>query len=450
MRTATLAKSSRGYARYAVDDLEDGVFVIEVRAPGYVPWKRTGVRPGERLQARLQGQAAATIEVTDRLTGERVLDYQLDLRFDDASVHDRVHRLRELSSAHPANGRYEHLPPVAVTLIVSAEGYAPLELSAGELDAGRVVHLRGELSRGATVRGVVHDGRGFPAEGARVSLFPHRKGWSPYSPLFSHSMSSAERGSFDARSRKTESDASGRFQLTDVSDGKFDLAAVHGQIACVEQVSVAAGGRIAVELELPGTGAISGRIVAPAGVNFSGIDLVVRPAGISYVALEGMHSQDLETEWLVAVPVAQDGSYRVEPLVAGEVTIYSMMPSSDVPNRSCSFVEQRTVVVEQGVCTKIDLDWISDFPGKIELEVLVNGELAPGLVVEIDQRGERGVRRSHGGRLNGESRLELHPVFVGDWTLRIRPRSKAWAYEHHDLVRVPSGEAVVLKIDIRN
>jgi len=399
-------QGSRSAQRYSFEDLDPGTYTIEVTSPMYLPWSRSGVRPGESVDALVRGSAAVTLAVRDAETGDEVLDYALDVRFEGAS---NVFRVREPGSEHPAGGLYDGLVPRDTTLIVVAPGYAPLEIHAGELAPNATRHVEGALVRGAAVHGIVQEAGAGPVSGAPVVLHPHLEGYDPADPR-SWPQGSSERSAFEARSRHTETGADGGFVFEGVPEGDYDVRVTRDMLeAKAQNLHVVSGETVEVTLELPGTGAIAGRLKGPPDASFAGLQVVARPAE---VALERVRSLGVQRRMkLPEAPVGGAGDYRLDRVAEGRATVYLALPSTTLPSSfsgpnvlPAAYLELGEVEVRAAADTRADFDLCERFPGAIALDVRVNGEPFPGGVVTAVQRTEGGGDTRAGGQLDVHGR----------------------------------------------
>lgn len=448
------SETSRPTRSHSFEDLEPGSYTIEIDSPRFQPWSQSGVRPGERVNARLEGNAAITLVVRDGETGEEVVAYGLRLRFEGASFSGNTIQVREYGGERPLGGLYEGLIPFDTTLIVRAEGFAPLEIPVGELAPGTTVHVEGELVLGGTLHGVVTTAGGIPVERAAVLLHPHLEGYDPDNTLtWPRGMS--EQSAFRSRSLDAETDTRGRFLLQGIAPGDYDVRATAGGVSASEEhVAVSSGATAQVALRLPGTGAIVGRVKGPPQADFAGLQLLVLPAGVDRRHMPTMMLRSGDK--LPQAGVGEEGTFRLSPVREGRATVFLTMAPQDQPTgfsgsitSSGSLLELGEVEVQAGADTRFDIDLTANFPGAIVLDVRVNGEPIPGAVVTAVKGEQGGAEEARAvGQLDASSRVRLFPVFIGDWQVHVRPLEGGWSYEHPALIPIGSAGEVELEIDI--
>ena len=452
-RTFASEKSSRPTRSHSFEDLDPGTYTIEITSPRFQPWSQPGVRPGEGVTARLKGNAAITLVVRDAQTGEEVVDYGLRLRFEGANFTPNIFQVREPGSEHPVGGLYEGLIPFDTTLIVQAAGFATLEIPVGELAPGTTLQVESEVVRGGALRGVVMVGAGIPVEGATVLLHPHLEGYDPDdTSTWPRGMS--EQSALRSRSLEAETDTRGRFLIEGIAPGDYDVRATAGSVfAKLEDVTVVPGATQDVVLRLPGTGAIVGRLSGPPQTGFVGLRVFVLPAGVERARLEAMRQQS--GYQLPESGVGEAGRFRLAPVREGQAKVFlsaqieSRRPGIPMALSGPGYLlELGEVEVRAGEETRVDFDLTQSFPGAITLDVRVNGERAPSLVVVAAQSGEARDQARVVGHLDAQSRVRLFPLFIGDWDLYVWPIERSWTYRHP--VPVPLGPAgeVELTIDI--
>lgn len=251
------ATDARGI--FTLHDLPPGTYYLAARAQTFPELLVPGIEisaggppldlgtlvlvPGVRLAGR----------VVDG-DGEPVAEAQLSLRNADGEqiVVQRAASPWFASALSRQNGSFDFdgLPRDArLTMVVSADGYLPrsLPVTTGQDDR----RLRIELDTGGWIAGEVRDGRGGPAAGARVT---------------------AESGPGLRRlskwvSRDAESDPDGRFVVSGLPPGDYEIVAVSGRFKSEPILrEVTSRGLAGLDLQLAARTSLEVTVLDPSGV----------------------------------------------------------------------------------------------------------------------------------------------------------------------------------------
>ncbi len=435
---------------HAVGDLDPGSYTIRVESPLHAPWSRSGVTPGQRINANLSGNAAAKLRVVSAETGERVEGYGVDLRFEDANFSPNVFTVLALDGDPPAGGVFGGLIPRDSTLIVRAPEYAPCEVSLAGLEVGETRAVTASLEREAKVRVAVLDGAGKPGAGAKVHLHPHRAGYDP-DDVFSWPGSMSGNSRFESRSRRGVADEAGRLTLDGLAAGDYDLRVSLGAVSVVREHLILEGGvDEQIEVRMPGSGAIAGQLLFPPEMAFDGLSIWVYPTRLHDVT----NPYFREAKEAVEAELDADGRFLAEGLNAEEHIVELRLRPTSLPSSSSSSsatqpgeVELGRVAVVPGTVTRREFDVTDLAPGFIELEVTLNGAPAAGLVV-FAKRSERANHQNAGGMLDTNGRLRLGPLFEGDWSVQLYQLDSPWRHAVPGSLRVSKGKAAPLRVDL--
>jgi protocatechuate 3,4-dioxygenase beta subunit len=156
-------------------------------------------------------------------------------------------QIADAESSDDGRFRLDGLPPLELTVNVGAEGFRPrsLEVDLSRQDAPR--ELTVIIERGLTIRGTVIDAGGAPYAGADVEAMPAE---------------GAGRVMFSSPDA-VRTGADGRFEITGVSPGRWQVTAeAEGGLRAQEVVEAGTG---EIELRLEGGGTIRGRVTTPGG-----------------------------------------------------------------------------------------------------------------------------------------------------------------------------------------
>jgi hypothetical protein len=437
---AKIAQSSQSFS---FDNLPPGRYTIEINDPKFLPWTKDA-SPGTSVDAHLKGNASVRLEVVDASTKQPVAPSKIRVRFENVNFRPNEFLILERGKKPPSSGVYDGLIPVDQTLIVSADGYADCELPVLEFKANEKRSLRAEMTRGNRIAGrVVMIGARSPAADAEVELA------DPTGVLtIARSDSDLSRGNV------VRTDASGRFEFTMVPAGKHAVRASFGAFATASaEVDVREGAdKLDLVLEVPACAFLTGRLIAPDGASFEGLSLLVSPAANESAAARQA------IEWTArekaAVPISADGSFRAGPCPVGEAIVALSLPVVTVQlsfhsstGRMPDAIELARVQLDAGKDMQHDFDVRAIFPGRIEVDLRVNGSPAPGVVIEARKVG--GVGNVDGvaiGAAIGTTRTNA--MACGDYRLLARSIDSAWFFVAPQTVTVKAGETASTSIDV--
>jgi len=264
VRTAErIAGSSQSHS---FDDLEPGVYALEIDDPRYLPWSSPAVRPGADVDAHLQGSAVLVLEVVD---GEgRALD-EFHTRVEFRNVNFSPKEFEVLAIL----GRLEGMFPGDYTLHVRAGEL----LGAAEVDglaAGETRHVRVSVGAGRIVSGRVQHRDGSPVvlEDVRL-LLPAEQEDSPTSPIQTKDMSVSGDGTSRYRREfaSVPSDDDGRFRFAVARAGSYVVhVAADGSETSSDVFELTDSGSEELVLVLPRGGRVRGSLRGPEGESCTG------------------------------------------------------------------------------------------------------------------------------------------------------------------------------------
>ena len=441
---AKIAQSSQSYS---FDDVPPGRYTVEIDDPKFLPWSKD-VSPGTRVDAHLKGNASVRLDVVDAQTHKPVVPSKIRVRIDNVNFRPNEFQILERGKNAPAGGLYDGLIPVDQTLIVSADGYADRELPLTALAPNESRSLRAEMTRGNRIAGRVVFGEArAPAADAEVELVDSTDSSGAHTTV-----------RFDsdlARGSVVHTDASGRFDLAMVPAGKHSLHARYGAFASTSiDVDVREGADpLDVLMQLPACAFLTGRLIAPEGASFEGLSLIAAPAANEPGAAPR------ELAWTArekaAAPIAADGSFRAGPCPVGEVRVVLSLPHVVVSHSFHSSsgrypdpIELGRVQLAAGQDTHRDFDVRDKLPGRIDIDVRVNGAPAPGTLIEARRVGGVGnVDAAVIAPASGSSRTNV--LACGSYELLARSIDDAWFYVAPQTVTVKPAEIASASIDVQ-
>lgn len=426
-----IAKKIEGSSQsYTVDGLPPGTYTVSIESPLHRTWYKRDVSPGQSIDAHLLGSVSLLLNVFDKVTEQRIEHFGLDLRFEESNFSTSLFELHVAGRDLPRNNVFTGLLPLPATLIVKAHGYASLEVPLGHMQAGDMRRTSAQLVPGGQLPGQVQMANGAPAAGALVTLHPHYPGYDP-DDIFSGPMG-PERAIFTSRCREVQCDAQGRFQFEMIFPGEFDLRASLGALSVVQEKLLLDGSTHAdVSLKFPAMGTIQGKLSPELPWEFEGLKVCVYPP-----ELENPTSPFFrEATGIKLESPASDGRFEIQELPAGTYVVELLVEARKIPTSFSSggyttpnaWKLGRVDVLPDQV-TRFDFDLSPRLPGAIEIEATLNGKPAAGLVASVrcDRKGN--PRETSGGSLDAEGRLQLRPLFPGEWSLQFRSLEAPWIH----------------------
>lgn len=455
-------RDSRMSGTFTFDDLDAGSYTLEVRDPRFRAWTRENVEPGTSVDARLAGAGVIVLDVRDAKTSESVTRYGLRTRFEATNLRGSTLELFAPGTEAPENGRIAGLVPIAQTLLVDAAGYAPASVFVDDLPSTRSAErddkedptsvsrsVRVELERGAVLEGtlVEHDSA-TPAAFVAVELVsrsdPGGMAWSPWS---------------DAQTRKTVSDARGRFRFDALGPGGYRVRAVRGLLESTRSdfdvpaagppsadtapaAPGAADAALTLVVPMPARGSLRGRVFAGEEIDLSGALVFATPPDDAnelrnrWNALQNMN--DLPPEFTLA----SDGSFVFEHIRAGTFEFELLLPQATDPANGMVYARPRVdlgrVEIPPGPEHEHTFDIHANGPGGIAFAVLVDGDSPAGLAVTITSRAQSTPSAIVQTRADGL--VDSGPLPAGEYTLSISAPSSKWNWSSPERLIVASGK----------
>lgn len=425
--------------------LAPGSYTVEIESAIHEPWSQSGVQPGDSVQARLVGSARIALSVVDATTYEPVDGYRVRVRLDDSYARPNEFTVLDHDDERPSDGVIAGLLPLETTVLVDAEGYAPLELPLGRLPGTVPIPVQAELTRGATLAVTVVDSEGEPVEGATIHLYPFHDGYEAgVRPETDEAMVLLQ--AVERRTVQAETSSSGVTEFEHLPRGRYGLYARWGELVGeVESVEVDDGAETTVAIEFPASGALEGRIVGVEPVDLE--ELVVhveRGDGEEFWTLRGRQVPPVEVD--------PQGSFRMEGLLPGEHSFEVRTPTRIIPISSHSAqgtqaqrVALGTVMIRAGATLEETFDLTDRAPGRLVIEATVNGEPAPGLIAEL---GDTSSRATAGGVLDADGRHEEQLLFPASWDLTLHPLDRTWIHRRSAPIVLEAGADEIVRVEI--
>jgi len=336
-----------------------------------------------------------------------------------------VFRVLEAKDDPPRGGVFEGFVPMEQTLLVTAEGYTPLEIAVPNLGPNEVRTVSARLSRVRIVNGTVRTTSGKPVGGAEIHVRPVAKEPEPQ-PNVRILVANA-----DAPNATT--DDAGRFQLTKLAAGKYEVEASQGpDVRVTVPLVIAADADPApIELVLPATGRLVGRLIGPTGATFDGLTVLVLPVIADVTASKRGEVARRRFDLKRRVAVTADGSFASAQLPSGEVEVTLCAPSVRIPTNANSWTNAFSDIMELGrvtiapdVDTRHEFDVSDHFPATADVTVTVDGRPAVNAAISVFPHGS--FVYMSGGVTDDRGRCHLTGLKPGPARFVARGADETW------------------------
>jgi hypothetical protein len=202
---------------------------------------------------------------------------------------------------------------------------------------------------------------------------------------------------------------------------------------------------------------LAGRVIGPPGASYGLARLRVTPSEESAAAPPGPDADRvrnaLRGEDPMLATCSETGAFRIGPVPPGRCVLSMVFPSraDGLPSffdaaGAPLFAEQpiRELELPAGE-TRVDLELASQWPGALDLAVLVDGAPLPGAVVHlrIDEGGTPIV-----GVAGADGIARFDHVPTGALLVTVRPPDHAWQHRLAELTRIEPGSRTRSKTEI--
>jgi hypothetical protein len=154
------------------------------------------------------------------------------------------------------------------------------------------------------------------------------------------------------------------------------------------------------------------------------------------------------------VPIAADGSYRIDPVAAGEVQVSLLLPDVRLPSGFTGWSSSGGPVIDLGTLTvpadadfEHDFDLRSAFPGWVRLSATLSGQPAVGAVLEIQDTSEFSPSVS-AAVLDDRGTVDLGPISVGAYRVLLHSVDWSWFYYAPVQLAITAGSQEELSVDV--
>lgn len=366
-----------------VDD-EAGRFTLPSVSHGEVTLRVTAEGFAEGVQKVLVGDDTAAVKVilaAGRTIRGRVVDengagvanvnIMTDGDFPDPALSDETGAFA-----------LDHAPVNAIRIDASADGYVAAEANVAAGTGDATVTLT--LERGHSVKGRVVDDSGQPVEGADVNAQRTTGGAS------GHASSAAD----------------GSFEIGALAAGKYEIEARKGGARATAAADTETGKPVIITLALGATGSIKGSVTAPKANEWQ------------HLIVTGMSGDDF-----IHGSVEPDGTFRIENVAAGEVTLHAMAMTASGERSGPS----KTIPIVAGQTSEVQLS----IGGGVTVtgRIVADGKPAAGASVTFASR----LSESSRWRVLADGRGEytIEGVTPGDYTVYAQALSLSKDVEAH-------------------
>lgn len=451
METRVATRDPRSPQRFVFDDVPPGEYTVLVRDDVFRTWTQSGVSPGSALQAQLVGTGSVRLRVIDAATRAPVTKYGLRIRLAAPNSSPNAYDIRRRGTEAPADGLVEGLLPRAQTLIVFADGYAPAEAQLTDFASVRDVEVAVRPGVKLTGRIVLNAKSADAPESARTGMEGIELRLSNKSELGGAIWSLWT----DDRIQRTRSAADGSFTFDGLGPATYELVAEHSFLVRARSeivVAESASGTQPCELALPRTGSFAGRVRAGEALDFDGMILAVLPVSPGPGVHEAWQAALSFGEPPAEFALAPDGSFHIAHVPAGPARLELVLPMRD-PSDTGGVYEPRAripigmVEIAADTETRQDIDAQAVAPMVVRATVLVNGEPAPGVLVQLLVAGRQPAAVAN-LRTDENGIAFSAPFLAKEVRCLLRAPGDAWTWTAPDPVTLAPGELTALAWDV--
>jgi hypothetical protein len=425
-------------------NLDDGIYTLSIEGPRFLPWSRTGISPGQVVEAQLKGNASVRVTVTDSTLKRAVEPFSIRTVIPEASWAQSEVIVGESAVRIDGQVLVEGLLPIEQSFLIVAPGYVETRTAVVALSPGETRALNVELSRGITITGrVVEGSQGVPVGMVEVFL-------APYSV---DAEREARLGSAENVRSTVSSPESGSFSFSHQPPGKFLVQAARSAVhlsatMLVELVEDASPTDI--ELTLSGSACLQGHIVGPPGVTYEGLQLSAFPKGMPGALDLTVPSWELQKQ--LDISVSPSGHFEFRSLPAGEIVVALKLPDSEAPSGYSGAAFHRgesvplgSVFLSPGERKVQEFHLDAAFPGTVEIFARVDGRPASDSVVTLYLVDSDGMHTRFVSALDGRPSVSLlGPVPTGAYTVLISALDRSWVWHMPDPISVSPGQRTEL------
>jgi hypothetical protein len=405
------AELFRGNILFA--ELEPDVYTLRVDDPRFEPWSREGLEPGKRQVARIIPNSGVRLEVIDGATGAALPKYGLTVRYDRSDWRPNEYKLQSARRRPPKDG-FHPMPAEFCTLLLSAKGYGPLEVTVEDLKLSEKRALTIRMAKAVRVSGrvLMHDGKPSPG-GAFLHLRRPGDPVSHYEPGVSTTGPQPVVPLLSVRA-----DEAGRFEIS-IAPGEYALHAIQDRwhSASIDPFVVTTeSSDWEVLLHLPPAGRLEGRIVDGTPEKLAGYRVQASPLK-PYIGV-----------WLrsgnTSVPVQADGSFQFQLLPEGTTKLFAFKPSPET-EEEYGWMDRQLIPLGEAEIAMLETQHaeftIGDkLPSQLTITLRLDGDAGTRCVATIVSTDDSDLRTSVTCDRKGVASFE--GVKPGTYRLHFGPR----------------------------
>lgn len=433
---------------YAFHGLDDGEHELTIRAPGFVPWRRSGLRPGERVRAELRGPSAIRVSLVER-DGSTIVT-GLPARLEFARKHDGVFVFHRSVTTTEAESTVEGLLPGSYSIVARH----PLhELGTGlvaELADGETRDVRIKLDPGRQLHGRIVNADGAPRSYAdqldvlALTLEQWKEWW---------------RGGVIDRAQRAEMESEGHFSFSQLTAGaRGVLVEVGPWYSCAFELHDGEGLLESAPrvFQLPVLTSLGGRIPSALGVHLGSASLYLQPLRHEGEVGESAEFDELRlpmepahariTDPRKATRIEHDGSFLVNSVPLGEYALWLSLPLSELDDRDLGAkgalnalrIGRAVVDDPRGFFDVFELG--HDSPGAVRVR-WKSDDARPMHVEFLDGAGHICTRAA----VIPDGRPLYVALFPGTYTVRLVSDNSGWSHTLGRELEIPTGKVVDLE-----
>jgi hypothetical protein len=197
-------------------------------------------------------------------------------------------------------------------------------------------------------------------------------------------------------------------------------------------------------------------VIGPKDARFDGLWLLASPARKQSPGATDIAPQF--SMWTprdkLRIPLEPDGSFRIDPVAAGEIQLSLLLPDIRQPSGFTGWNSSGGPVVNLGTLSipadadlEHDFDLRSTFPGWLRVSATLSGQLAVGAVVEIQETSEFTPSVSS-GVLDEHGKAEIGPIPTGEYRVLLRAVDSGWFYFAPSQLRIDAGSEKEFTVDV--
>ncbi|MBL8804513.1 MAG: sigma-70 family RNA polymerase sigma factor [Planctomycetes bacterium] len=430
-------ENTRATGRYWIDDVEPGVYVVELEDERYYVHSVSGVQPSEFVKFPALPAGALRIAIVDEHGAALPAPFSLGVTWPEPGRTTSVLWLRHAQQGWPAGGVIDGLiPEREFVLELRQPGALALEQMQPALAPGEVRDIVFVRDSSRSLRGTVLTGAtGAPASGVVVEL---TRGDVAGHDRDTAGMVHVNGTLVPLRDLSTHSDANGRFEFSGLHPGVWTVCARWDRHFFVEQTVELAEEPVEVELAAPPHATLLGRLLLPAGYDATTLTFAATPKTDGHRRVYGAERR---------VAVAADGSFAIGPLQLGVHALTLWLP----PTRLNKGEQQSALSLGQydvGAVAPLEIDLRQRLPGAVRARILIDGAPAAHAVVGFELVSVAEAVGAHSISLDARGEIELQGVPNGVLRACVRSRDGRWWWRSPTTFELSPGATAQVEHDL--